>query len=71
MGRNDLLQRIGSAKIEISAAEAEVLVVLRELQVSASGEEVTVSQVVEDAFERLRGAKDSLARLEKLLTVSP
>lgn len=71
MGRNDLLQRIGSAKVEISAAEEEVLAVLRELRVSASGEEVTVSQVVEDAFERLRGAKEILAHLEKLLMASP
>lgn len=71
MGRNDLLQRIGRAKNEISAAEAEVHVVLHAMQVSASGEEVTVSQVVEDAMERLRGARDSLARLEKLLTAAP
>jgi hypothetical protein len=71
MGRNDLLQRIGSAKNEISAAENEIRLVLHEMQVSASGEEVTVSRVVQDAFVRLREAKDSLARLEKLLTAAP
>lgn len=71
MKRNEILEQIVSAKNEITSAEEAIRVVLRELQISTSGEEVTISQVVEDAFGRLRSAKTSLASLEKTLTSDP
>ncbi|MFO0580228.1 MAG: hypothetical protein U1A78_40165 [Polyangia bacterium] len=68
MRQNDLLQQIASAKSEITSAQDAVHGVLHEMQVSVSGEEVGISQVAEDAFERLRGARGSLADLEKQLS---
>lgn len=68
MSQNELLQQIGSAKSEITSAEAAIGEVLREMLVSVSGEEVTISQVAESAFCRLRSARGSLAALEKLRT---
>jgi hypothetical protein len=71
MKREEILERILSAKSEIASAEEAISVVLRELKISASGEEVTISKGVEDAFLRLRSAKSSLAGLEKSLTTEP
>lgn len=71
MRQDKVLEGIVSVKREITSAEEAIRVVLHELQISASGEEVSITQVVQDAFERLRSAKNSLAGLEKSLTIEP
>lgn len=68
MRQNEILQQIATAKREITSAQDAVHVVLHEMHVSMSGEEVAISRVAEDAFERLRGARGSLADLEKRLS---
>lgn len=71
MKREEILERIVSAKSEITSAEEAIGEVLRGLKISASGEEVSISKAVEDAFLRLRSARSSLAGLEKSLITEP
>lgn len=67
MSKVDILKRITRAREEITVAEGELDDALRVLQVSSGGEKVSVSEVLGDAFDKLKDTKASLVKLEELL----
>jgi hypothetical protein len=67
MEKNDLCQKIIRAREEITIAEGELDQVLRVMEVSSTGEKVNISEVLRDAFGKLKDAKGSLAALESAL----
>ncbi len=67
MSRSELLQKITRAQRDITVAESELNKALDVMQTAAGGEKVSISQVLEDAFTKLREAKGSLSKLEVML----
>lgn len=67
MKKNDLRQKIIRAREEITIAEGELDEALRIMEVSSTGEKVNISDVLRDAFGKLKDAKGSLAELESTL----
>jgi hypothetical protein len=67
MNKNDLRQKITRAREEITIAEGELDEVLRVMEVSSTREKVNISDVLRDAFGKLKDAMGSLAELEAAL----
>lgn len=67
MSKSDLIQKITTAKKEINVAEVELEAAMRVMQTSLDGEKVTIEQVLEEAFSKLKSAKASLNILEFML----
>ena len=68
MKRPELLKKIMRAKEEIGVAEGELEDVLRDMMaLPPPTEKVVISQVIEDAFQKLSAAKERLVSLEGLL----
>ncbi len=63
----ELREKLDAALQEVTAAEAALEGLLRELQVAPRAEKVTVTQIVETAFRRLRTAREQLAKLHELV----
>jgi hypothetical protein len=59
--------RLHRAKADITEAESELDKVISALAVLARPEKVTVSEVVHEAFDKLRSAKVRLEELERIL----
>jgi len=66
-----LLQTLGEAKSELAAAESDLERALTEILVAPRAEKVTVSSVVEAAFQKLRAARKRLAEAETLVVAEP
>jgi hypothetical protein len=62
-----LLSKIDEAKRDVTAAETALASLLAKVDVAPRAEKTTVSQVVEEAFSKLRLTKTDLADLEKLI----
>ena len=60
---SDLRKEIDVALAEVTAAEDALAALLRDLRAGARAEKVTVSEAVQDAFMRLRKAREMLANL--------
>jgi hypothetical protein len=67
---NLLLEKLAQAKHDVSAAEVDLERLLAALEVTPRAEKTTVSQVIEDAFTKLRAARVDLADLEKLIAAA-
>lgn len=65
--KQQLLEKIDRAKKDIVAAEDELTRLLSELTQAPRAQKTTVSEVVENAFTRVRSAKVDLAELEDLI----
>ena len=66
MSQTDLLEKLERARGAITIAESELDDLLKLLQTSKEGDEkMGISQVLSDAFEKLRAAKAVLVKLEK------
>ncbi len=63
----ELRAKIDFALAEVDAAETALATLLLELRRAPRAEKVTVTEVVENAFTRLRTARQELARLHELL----
>ncbi len=68
MKKELLLNKIESAKREISAAEGELEHVLRDMRVMPRAEKTTISKVLEEAFAKLKAARGDLSDLEELVS---
>jgi hypothetical protein len=66
--KQQALERLAQAKRDILDAEANLEKVLREIQIAPRAEKTTVSQVVQDAFAKVRAVRTALTDLEKLAT---
>jgi hypothetical protein len=62
-----ILKNIEVANRELTAARNALYELLRATNVSSPTETTLVTKVVEDAFERIRAAQDSLTKLEEAL----
>jgi hypothetical protein len=65
-----LLSKIDDAKRDVTAAETALTSLLAQVDVAPRAEKTTVSQVMEEAFSKLRLTKADLAELEKLISAS-
>ena len=65
-----LLEEIKGANNEIAKAADALQTLLGDLEAAPRTQKVTVSEVVREAFERLRRAKARLVELQKLLIAS-
>ena len=65
-----LLATIAVAERELSEAEGELEMAMREIRVALRAEKTTVTTLVEEAFTKLRRAKDRLTELEGQLASS-
>lgn len=69
MKKNDkLLQKIAAAKRHVIAAEAELDKLMGEMPAEPRAKKTTVSQVMQNTFDKLRAAKSDVVTLEKLLS---
>ena len=66
-----LLKNVGVTKQEIEDAELDLSKVLQELGAAPRAEKTTITGVVQTAFDRLRSARESLERLEKIIKGEP
>jgi outer membrane PBP1 activator LpoA protein len=62
-----LLKNVTTSKQEIADAERHLSKVLQDLGAAPRAEKTTISGVVQTAFDRLRSARESLDKLEKLI----
>jgi hypothetical protein len=63
----ELRDKIDFALAEVDAAETALAMLLLELRRAPRAEKVTITDVVENAFARLRSARHELARLHDLV----
>lgn len=66
MSETDLLERVARARAAIATAEQELDVAFKLMKSSSVGDEkIGISQVLGDAFTKLRDAKAALVKIEK------
>ncbi len=71
MERKQLLASLEAARRHAGVAAAELDVMMRELQADPPelrAHKTTISQVMQEAFDKLREARDSVAKLEELVS---
>jgi hypothetical protein len=62
-----VLSKVEAAKREMTEAEADIERLLRELRATARAEKTTISEVLEAALNRVRGARASVDALKGLI----
>ncbi|MGK3991665.1 hypothetical protein [Sorangium sp. So ce1024] len=67
MQKKTLLEKVTAAKQEIADAESNLERALGEIQVAPRADKTTVSEVVQEAFAKLRAARTNLIELEGLV----
>jgi hypothetical protein len=70
MDRERILASISSGAKEIGEAERHLGKVLLELRIAPRAEKTTISDEVQEAFDRLRNARINLEALERLVSGS-
>ena len=65
-----LLDRVATAKQDVTDAESRLLKLLREVQSAPRADKTMVSSAVEEAFAKLKAVKAGLLELESLLEKS-
>jgi len=61
-----VLGEIHAAKNAIADAEGDLAQLLSEVQVASRAEKTTISEAMQNAFHKLRAAREHLVALEKL-----
>ena len=64
----EVLAKVLEAQAAVAAAEGSLQQLVGEIQRLPRAEKTTVTEIVRDAFSRLKAARDDLAELEKLLS---
>lgn len=67
MLKKNLLEKITAAKQEITDAETNLEKALGEIQVAPRADKMAVSEVVQEAFTKLRAARTNLVELEGIV----
>ncbi len=65
--KQTILTKVQTAATEVSESVTDLDKLLRELKTAPRAEKTTISKVVEQAFLRLKDARDALADVEKLV----
>lgn len=68
--KRGLSEKIEAAKRHVAAAEAELDQLMKEVRVEPRSRKMTVSDVMQSAFDKLRAARSDVATLELLLSTS-
>jgi hypothetical protein len=66
-GNTEVTTRLKQATDDITEAEADLDKVISAIEVLARSEKVAVSEVVREAFDKLKSAKKKLEELEQIL----
>jgi uncharacterized protein (UPF0335 family) len=64
----EVIAKVLEAQAAVAAAEGSLQQLVGEIQRLPRAEKTTVTEIVRDAFSRLKAARDDLAELEKLLS---
>ncbi len=64
----EVLAKVLEAQAAVASAEGSLQQIVGEIQRLPRAEKTTVTEIVRDAFSRLKAARDDLAELEKLLS---
>jgi uncharacterized protein (UPF0335 family) len=64
----EVLAKVLEAQAAVASAEGSLQQLVGEIQRLPRAEKTTVTEIVRDAFSRLKAARDDLAELEKLLS---
>lgn len=64
---NLLVSKVEAAKLAIAKAQSDLEAAINEIRVAPRAEKIALSDVLEDAFEKLRAAKAELLEIEALL----
>ncbi|WP_437285363.1 hypothetical protein [Sorangium sp. So ce406] len=67
MHKKTLLEKVTAAKQEIADAESNLEQALGEIQVAPRADKMAVSEVVKEAFTKLKAARTNLTELEGLV----
>ena len=67
MEKDKILTRIDSAKSHVEKAEEELEQLLAEIRAEPRSHKVSVSEIVQEAFVKLRSAQRHVLELEKLV----
>jgi prefoldin subunit 5 len=67
MEKRNLLEKLDAAKRDISEAESHLEKVLQAIQGAPRADKTTMSNVVKDAFAKLKAARGNLVDLEGLV----
>lgn len=62
------MSKIAAAKLHVGAAETELEQMMRAITPDARSQKITVTEVMQSAFEKLREAKSSVLQLEEILS---
>ena len=62
-----LIAKLDSAKTAITKAEADLEKAIGEIRVAPRAQKVSIDEVLEDAFARLRTARAELVDIEELI----
>ncbi len=68
MEKKILLEKIAAAKQEITDAQSDLENALGEIQSAPRADKTTISEVVKDAFSKLKVARMNLADLENIVS---
>jgi len=66
MKEQRILEEVRAAKNGVAEAEGDLARLLREIRAGARAEKITISEALQDAFEKLRATRQHLETLEKL-----
>ena len=66
MKEKRVLEEIRAAQSVVAEAEADLGRLLREIQGGLRAEKVTISEALQEAFDKLRSAREHLVLIEKL-----
>jgi hypothetical protein len=64
----EVIAKVLEAQAAVAAAEGSLQQLVGEIQRLPRAAKTTVTEIVRDAFSRLKAARDDLAELEKLLS---
>lgn len=67
MEKDALLTRIVNAKSHVEKAEGELEILLDEIRAEPRSHKVALSEILQDAFVKLRSAQSDVLELEKLI----
>jgi hypothetical protein len=62
-----VLEEIRAAKNGVTDAESDLVRLLSEIQVAPRAEKTTISEALQNAFQKLRDAREHLGKLEQLV----
>ena len=67
MKDESILEEIQVAKDSVAGAESDLAALLKKIEIAPRAEKMTISEALQSAFQKLRGAREHLGKLEALI----